>query len=136
MSSETTLNKVESSSASVDTRWKLAKNSAANFARGGAAAMAALVLPPILIRHMGEVEFGIWALVLQIAAYIGYLDFGLQAAVGRYVAFATEKRDFKARDAIYTTALTGLSVAALLGFLLILMAAIAAHRFFPSVPNE
>ncbi|MGH9585581.1 MAG: oligosaccharide flippase family protein [Acidobacteriaceae bacterium] len=130
------MNKAESSPDSADARWKLAKNSAANFARGGAAAVAALVLPPILIRHMGKVEFGIWALILQIAAYVGYLDFGLQAAVGRYVAFTTEKRDLKARDAIYTTALTGLSIAALLGFLLISLAAIAAHRFFQSVPNE
>lgn len=136
MSPGATLNKAEPSPASANARWKLAKNSAANFARGGAAAVAALVLPPILIRHMGKVEFGIWALVLQIAAYVGYLDFGLQAAVGRYVAFSTEKRDFNARDAIYTTALTGLTIAALIGFLLISLAAMAAHRFFPSIPDE
>lgn len=115
-------------------RWKLAKNSVWNFARGSAAAIAALLLPPVLVRHMGAEAFAVWALVLQIAAYVAYLDLGLQAAVGRYVAFATEINDSEARDGIFSTAFAGLSLAALLGIVLIVLAAAAAHRIFPSVP--
>jgi O-antigen/teichoic acid export membrane protein len=119
----------------MQSRWTLVKNSAANFLRGSAAAVMALLLPPILVRHMGSVVFGVWALVLQIAAYINYLDLGLQTAVGRYVAFTTETRNTEARDGIFSTALAGLSIAAGLGIVLVLLAAVAAHWIFPAVPS-
>jgi hypothetical protein len=35
----------------------------------------------------------VWVLVLQTAAYISFLNLGLQTAIGRYVAYADEKRD-------------------------------------------
>src|SRR5437899_7307515 len=91
--------------------WRLAKNAAANLARGGAAGIVALFLPAILVRHMSQLDYSVWVLVLQVAAFCGYLDFGLQTAVGRYVAFANEKRDAEQRDSIFSTAFAGLSVA-------------------------
>lgn len=102
--------------------------------RGGATAVVALVLPPVLVRHMPTASYSVWVLALQAAAYIAYLDVGLQAAVGRYVAFANEKRDAALRDGIFSAALVGLSLAAALGFLVVLGIAIASHVVFPSIP--
>ncbi|MGB6132947.1 MAG: oligosaccharide flippase family protein [Acidobacteriaceae bacterium] len=114
--------------------WRLAKNAFANLCRGGAAAVTAMLLPPILIRHMPASSYAVWVLALQAAAYLGYLDFGLQTAVGRYVAFAAEKKDEKTRDAVFSAAVAGLSLAAVLGVLVVLGIAIASHRIFPAVP--
>lgn len=83
---------------------------------------------------MTPASYAVWVLALQVVAYLGYLDFGLQAAVGRYIAFANEKKDANMRDGIFSTAFTGLSIAALLGLFLILAIAIASHHIFPSVP--
>ena len=113
---------------------RLVKNAISSLTRGGATALVALVLPPVLVRHMPTASYSVWVLALQAAAYIAYLDVGLQAAVGRYVAYANEKRDAALRDGIFSSALVGLSLAATVGFLLVLGIALAAHRVFPAIP--
>src|ERR1700730_12325868 len=114
--------------------WRFAKNAVANLGRGSAAAILALLLPPVLVRHMTAASYAVWVLTLQVVAYVGYLDFGLQTAIGRYSAFANEKKDAKWRDGIFSTAFAGLTVSALLGLLLVAAIAIASSRIFPSVP--
>lgn len=112
----------------------LAKNAVANIFRGGAAAVVALVLPPFLTRYMSTAEYGIWSLILQLAAYIGYLDFGLQTAVGRYVAHATERRDFLRRDQIASTSFACLSLSGMCGFAILSGVAFFLPRFFTQMP--
>ena len=116
--------------------WVVAKNAMANLARGAAAGVAALFLPPILVRHMSQLDYTLWVLVLQIAAYASYLDFGLQTAIGRYVAFANEKKDPELRDGIFSTAFLVLSGASLISIFLIVAVGGAAHRLFPQIPVE
>lgn len=115
-------------------RRRLIKNAVANLGRGGTAAVVAILLPPVLVRHMEPATYAVWVLILQLVAYVGYLDFGLQTAIGRYVAFANETKDTKWRDGIFSTAFAGLAVAALLGLMLILFAAAASPYIFPSIP--
>ncbi len=116
--------------------WRLAKNAMANLGRGSAAAVVALLLPPILIRHMSPAGYAAWVLALQVVAYVGYLDFGLQTAVGRYIAFANEKKDAAWRDGIFSTAFAGLTLAAFIGMLALLAMGMATHRLFPDVPPD
>src|SRR5882757_4934978 len=118
----------------MQTHWRLAKNAIANLTRGGAAGIAALLLPAVLVRHMSQIDYSVWVLVLQVAAYSGYLEFGLQTAVGRYIAVANEKHDAHQRDSVFSTALVGLSVAASIGIVLLIGVSCAAGRLFPSVP--
>jgi O-antigen/teichoic acid export membrane protein len=106
---------MDSSSMNRKEKFVLFKNAAANVVRGGAAAMVAIVLPPFLTRLMTAQSFGAWSLVLQLSAYIGYLDFGIQTAVGRFVAHANEKGDTEYRDRIVSTSIAALSAAAILG---------------------
>jgi O-antigen/teichoic acid export membrane protein len=116
--------------------WRFAKNAVANLARGSAAAVVALLLPPILIRHMTPATYAAWVLTLQVVAYLAYLDFGLQTAVGRYIAFANAKKDSTWRDGIFSTAFAGLGLAALLGIFVMLVIAAAARHIFPAVPES
>jgi O-antigen/teichoic acid export membrane protein len=92
----------------------LIKNAAANIIRGGAAAFVALALPPFLTRLMPADSYGAWSLVLQISAYVAYLDFGIQTAVGRFVAHANARSDPQHRDSIISTALAVLGATGIL----------------------
>lgn len=118
------------------TRRRFIKNAVANLGRGGATALVAVFLPPLLVRHMTAVSYGVWVLVMQVAAYIGYLDFGLQTAIGRYIAYATERRDYQQRNSVFSTAFAGLVAAAFVGLLLLLAAAAVVPVVFPSIPAE
>jgi O-antigen/teichoic acid export membrane protein len=92
----------------------LLKNAIANLARGSSAAIVALFLPAFLTRSMSVQAYSTWSLVLQVSAYLGYLDFGIQTAVGRFVAQANEKGDAEHRDRIVSTAFATLTMAGIL----------------------
>jgi O-antigen/teichoic acid export membrane protein len=113
----------------------IAKNSFANLVRGGASGLVALLLPPFLTRSMSPVAYGAWALVLQLSAYVNYFDFGIQTAVGRFVAHANELRDYKYRDRIVSTSFAILSVLGTAAFLGILALAAFLPVFFHHLPN-
>src|SRR5437868_3402156 len=116
------------------TRWRIAKNGIANLSRGSASALVAFLLPPVLIRNMPTASYAIWVLVLQTAAYVGYLDFGLQVAIGRYIAYANERKIPQLRDSIFSTAFAGLCLAAVLSSLILFLAVIGTPRLFPEIP--
>jgi O-antigen/teichoic acid export membrane protein len=116
--------------------WRFAKNAIANLGRGSAAAVVALVLPPILVRHMAPASYAVWVLVLQSAAYVGYLNLGLQIAIGRYVAAARETGDIEQRDSVFSTGFLGLCCAAALAIVCLVAAAFGIAIIFPNVPNS
>jgi len=97
----------------------VAKNAIANIARGSAASIVAVLLPPFLTRSMSSETFGVWSLVLQLGAYVGYFDFGIQTAIGRFVAHSTERRDLAQRNQIVSSAFVMLSALAILAALTI-----------------
>jgi len=106
------------------------KNAASNLVRGGASAAVALLLPPFLTRSMSAEAFGAWSLVLQLSAYVSYLDFGIQTAIARFVAHCTERRDAEHRDRIVSTALLCLTGSACLAFSGLLLLALFLPRIF------
>jgi O-antigen/teichoic acid export membrane protein len=68
-------------------------NVISNIINGSANAIFALVLPPLLISKMSLEEYALWSYCLQTGALIGYLNLGVQTAVGRYVALYKENLD-------------------------------------------
>jgi len=109
------------------------RNAVFNLGRGAIGAVIAILLPPILVRHMPSESYTAWVLVLQVVAYLGYLDFGLQTAVGRYIAFAGAKKDQALINSIFSTAFAGLALAATVGMILICIAAFLIHHIFPAI---
>jgi O-antigen/teichoic acid export membrane protein len=116
--------------------FRILKNAGANVARGGVAALVALVLPPLLTRTMSPAAYGAWALVLQLSAYIVYLDFGIQTAVGRFVAYGNERSDRGYCDRMVSTAMAALAVAGLLGLMVAAGAALLLPRLFHQMPSS
>ena len=115
-------------------RLVVVKNSFANVVRGGASALVALLLPAFLTRFMSPIAYGAWALVLQLSAYVGYLDFGIQTAVGRFVAHANELHDTEYRDRMISTSLAILTLSVSLAFLGILALTALLPTLFHQLP--
>jgi O-antigen/teichoic acid export membrane protein len=112
----------------------LVKNAIANVVRGGAAALVAILLPPFLTRLMSPDAFGAWSLVLQLSAFVGYLDFGIQTAIGRFVAHTGERGDTGHRDRILNTSLAALGSASVLGVAGSIGLALLLPRIFHQIP--
>jgi O-antigen/teichoic acid export membrane protein len=110
------------------------KNALANVVRGGATAIVALALPHYLTRALDHDRFAAWSLMLQIAAYAGYLDFGIQTAVARYLAQAMERGDSDQQDRLVNTAFGMLLIAGAIALSAIAIVAFFLPRLFHGVP--
>jgi O-antigen/teichoic acid export membrane protein len=115
-------------------RFTVVKNALANVLRMGASAIVALALPHFLTHAMDHDRFAAWVLMLQIAAYANYLDFGLQIAVARYLAQAIEKGEDESRDSLISTTLTMLVVACLIALVGIGVVLIFLPELFQAAP--
>ncbi len=116
-------------------RATLIKNAAFNILRGCAAALAALALPHFLTRSMDTPRFAAWSLMLQVAAYASFLDFGLQTAIARFTAEAIELEQNDRRDHIVLTSFVLLAFAGALAFAVIGVVIACAGRLFHGVPH-
>lgn len=113
----------------------VAGNAIANILRVGLPALLAIAIPPVLTRSLPVATFGVWGLILQLGAYVGVLDFGLQVAVGRYVAYYNEVGDHKQRDRIVSTAFAALLSLGAIGLAGSLIIAWQLPLIFPQMPS-
>jgi O-antigen/teichoic acid export membrane protein len=114
----------------------VAKNASANLVRLAGSGLVALLLPAFLVRRLPIDTYSAWALLLQWTAYVGFLDFGIQTAVARFIAHAHEVDDVQQRNGIASTALALLALAAILGVVLVGLGAWQLPKIFPAMPTD
>ena len=81
------------------------------------AAAIAFFLTPFVLHNLGTTQFSIWALVISIVSYGSLLDFGIGAAVVKYVAEHRARQEWHDARAVLATALClylGLAAAGIL----------------------
>ncbi len=64
----------------------IARNIVASLARVLVVSLVALVLPAYLTHRLPVTTYAAWVLILQLAAYVSYLDLGIQLGVSKFVA--------------------------------------------------
>src|SRR5271170_4252066 len=99
------------------------ENASANLLRLAASGIVALLLPSFLVRRLTIEAYSTWVLVLQMTLYVGFLDFGIQTAVARFVAHAEELNLTEERNGIASTAFLLLAMASALGLIVIVVLA-------------
>src|SRR6516162_7522491 len=102
------------------------RNAAAGLVRLFVSSLVGLVLPAYLTRHLPVKTFGAWVLILQLSAYVSYLDFGVQTDVAEYEAKADREGAARCASAGFAILL----VAGLLGVLLTLILAWRVPQLF------
>ncbi len=91
---------------------KVLQGSASNLVRVLLSMLVSLVLPPFLVHRMAPAEYSAWVLILQLSAYVYLLDFGLQTAIGKFVAEYDASGDHEASHHLVSTSFTILAIAA------------------------
>lgn len=96
----------------------------------------AFIMSPVVVRALGNRDYGIWEMLLSFCGYMGILELGLGPAVIRYVAreVALENRD--ALNRIFNSALLGFSALGLLSFVAMCLVAAMPEVLFNLRPGE
>jgi O-antigen/teichoic acid export membrane protein len=112
------------------------RNGVANTIRLTIFAVIGFVLPAILVRQLPQQSYNAWLLILQLGAYISFLDFGLQTAVSKYIAEFDARCDADNCSRILSNSVFLLIALAMLGFLGIGAIALSVKQLFPQLPAE
>jgi O-antigen/teichoic acid export membrane protein len=75
--------------------------------------VGAFYMSPLLVHGLGNQRYGIWALVESVLAYLSILDFGIGAAVVRYIARFHEVHDENEVNRLFSTSIVLFALAGL-----------------------
>ena len=114
----------------------LAGNTVANVTRLAVTSLVSIFLPAYLTHQLPIKTYGAWVLILQLSAYVNYLDFGVQTAVAKYIAEYHAKRDARGCDACASAGLAIMLVASVLGVLLTLILVWRVPGIFRTMPSS
>jgi O-antigen/teichoic acid export membrane protein len=65
---------------------RLARSVSTNWLNFAVNVLISFFLAPFVVRHLGSIYYGIWAVALQVTGYIYLLDFGVRESVVRYTS--------------------------------------------------
>ena len=77
--------------------------------------VVAFLLSPVIVRELGDRNYGIWEIMLSVFGYLSLLDLGVSPAFMRFVAHAAARGDRETLDRIVSSAFVFLCGIGLLG---------------------
>ncbi|MGH9564971.1 MAG: polysaccharide biosynthesis protein, partial [Candidatus Angelobacter sp.] len=96
----------------------ISKNILASLARVVIVSLVALALPAYLTHHLPVTTYAAWVLILEIGAYVSYLDLGVQTAVSKFVAEYDANQDHLGAGQHASAGLVLMLLAGILGVVL------------------
>src|SRR5882724_4504891 len=112
----------------------ISRNVVASLVRVVVVSLVALVLPAYLTHHLPVDTYAAWVLILQLAAYVSYLDLGIQTAVSKFVAEFDAKGDHAGAGRHASAGLALMLLAGMLGVCLTLVLAWQVPQLFHTMP--
>jgi O-antigen/teichoic acid export membrane protein len=112
----------------------ISKNVFASLARVLVVSLVALVLPAYLTHHLPVTTYAAWVLILELGAYVSYLDLGVQTAVSKFVAEYDAKKDERGAGQHASAGLALMLLAGALGVALTLVLAWQVPLLFRAMP--
>ena len=112
----------------------ISRNIVASLARVAAISLVALVLPAYLTHHLPVQTYAAWILILQLAAYVSYLDLGIQTGVSKFVAEFDARGDLLGAGRYASAGGVLMTLTGMLGLVLSLILAWQVPRLFATMP--
>jgi O-antigen/teichoic acid export membrane protein len=108
----------------------------ANLARAAAVSLVTLLLPAYLTHRLPVAVYAAWVLILQLGAYVSYLDLGIQTGVSKFVAEYDALGDHSAAGRHASAGFALMVVAGTLGLGLTGLLAWQVPRLFAAMPTN
>jgi O-antigen/teichoic acid export membrane protein len=112
----------------------LSRNVVLSLARVAVNSLIALALPAYLTHHLPVSTYAAWVLILQLAAFVSFLDFGVQTGVSKFVAEFDAKGDTVGAGHYASAGLAIMTLTGLLGVALTTALAWQVPHLFHNMP--
>jgi len=115
---------------------KFLQGSVLNVVRILLSTIVSLLLPRFLVHRLTTAEYSAWVLILQLSAYVTYLDFGMQTAVGKFIAEYDASGDRDAARQTISSAFFVLALGSLLGLIVTAVLTYWVPQIFHQMPPD
>jgi O-antigen/teichoic acid export membrane protein len=112
------------------------KNLAANYVGYGANLLVMFFMSPFVVNSLGDVDYGVWSLMMSLTGYLGLTELGTRAGIGRFINYYMGKKDAEAVNAVMSA---GMAIFTAIGGVLLVAAAVLAVTLpylFPKIPAD
>ena len=110
------------------------RNSLLSVGRLLVSSIISLLLPSFLTHKLSLKTYSAWVLVLQMSAYVSYLDFGIQTGIAKYVSEFEARKDLHGATLRVNAGLALMMVTSFLGVVLSLILAWQIPNLFREIP--
>ncbi len=83
--------------------------------------VVSFIMSPVIVRELGNQDYGLWELLLGLIGYFGILELGVGPAVVRYVAFADARNDREQLNRVFNSTLLVLGLLGAMGLVIMLL---------------
>lgn len=112
------------------------RNLTANWVGYGANLVIMFFMSPFVIHRLGDVDYGVWSLMMTLTGYLGLVEIGTRGGLGRFINYYLGKKDIPKVNGVINTAM---AIFVTLGGVLLAVSAVLAallHLIFPKIPAE
>ncbi|MEX0729858.1 MAG: oligosaccharide flippase family protein [Aquisalimonadaceae bacterium] len=111
---------------------RLAVNTGSNVAVLAVSIVITFVMTPVLVRNLGQYNYGLWEMLAALIGYAGILDLGLRPTISRFTSKYHAEGDTASLQRLFCTSLVFLTVSgALVGGTFIFWAIAFPHTLAP-----
>jgi len=98
--------------------------------------VVAFMLAPFVLRSLGESAYGVWILLVELTGYLGLIEMGTQAGLGRHINYYLGRGEIDRVNGFVNTALLFFLAAGAAILLLAGGLALALDSVFTKIPSE
>lgn len=113
-----------------------ARNTIANWIGYGANILVAFFLTPFIVHTLGDTQYGTWSLLVSMVGYMGVIDVGVRASLGRFVNYYQGRDDPESANEIISTATVFFVICGILAMVIGAILALSLPVLFPKIPQH
>jgi len=110
------------------------RNITANWVGYGLNLVIMFFMSPFVVRTLGDERYGVWSLLMSLTGYLGLVEIGTRAGLGRYINYYLGKEDTPKLNATISTAMAMFCVVGVVLFLVAGALAVFVDTLFSKIP--
>lgn len=112
------------------------RNITANWVGYGLNLVVMFFMSPFVVRTLGDERYGVWSLLISLTGYLGLVELGTRAGLGRYINYYLGKEDTPKLNATISTAMAMFTVVGIILLLVAGVLAIFVGSVFQKIPAQ
>lgn len=112
------------------------RNLTANWIGYGLNLIIMFAMSPFVIHRLGDVNYGVWSIMMTMTGYLGLVEIGTRGGLGRFINYYLGKKDITKLNGTINTSMVIFMAVGVLLFCVSGILICSLHLIFPRIPQN